>query len=76
MNVVTTGTLVGYEGVSGQKLFTHMNRPIRLADGASSLPLARDIFIAGEKQYRVIGVRRTSTEILYEIDVREEPAKV
>lgn len=75
MNVVVTGTLVGYDADSGLTLFTEVNRPIRLSDGTSSLPLARDIYYTGGKQYRVVGVRIGSTETHNEIDVREETVK-
>jgi hypothetical protein len=75
MNVEVTGTLVGYDVESGAKLFTHTNRPIRLSDKTSSLPHARDYFTVDGKHYQVIGVRQGSTEIFYEIDVREEAVK-
>ena len=71
MSVEVTGTLVGYDADNGEKLFTHTNRPIRCLDKTSSLPLARGTFEANGKRYQVVGVRKSSTETYYEIDVRE-----
>ncbi len=75
MRVEITGTLVGYDADNGQKLFTQINRPVRLSDGTSSLPLAGDFFRTEEKQYQVVGVRRGSTESNCEIELREVSTK-
>lgn len=72
MTTVNTGTLIGYEVGSGTKLFTEANRPITMNDGTSSLPRPNDIYITGRKRYRVISIRRTSTQALYEMDVQVE----
>jgi hypothetical protein len=73
MNVVRTGTLIGYDADSGTNLFTHSNRPVSRSDNRSALPIARDIFHVNGNRYRAVGVRVGSTATNYEIDVREEP---
>lgn len=70
MNVEITGTLVGYDADSGEKLFTEVNRLLKAADKTSTLPLPEDSYFTGGKNYRVVGVRRSSTEAHYEIDVK------
>ena len=75
MNVETTGTLVGYDAESGEKLFTEMNRPVKATDKTSIFPLRGDSYYTGGKKYRVVGVRRSSTEAHYEIDVREDAVR-
>ena len=72
MSVAVTGTVVGYDVNTGKKLFTHVNRPVKLTDGTSSLPNARDTFSTDGKQYRVIGIRKGSTETYFEMDLQEE----
>lgn len=72
MTTVKTDTLIGYEVASGATPFTDTNRPITMVDGTSSLPRPNDIYISGRKRYRVLGIRETSTETLYEMLVKEE----
>ena len=72
--IVSSGTVIGYDAVSGVKLFTEINRPIRMNDEPNTLPIANSLYdTLGGKTYRVVGVRKASTELLCEIDVREEP---
>jgi hypothetical protein len=74
MNTVPTHTVIGYDADSGKKLFTEANRASRTAQEPDTLPRANHVYVAGNgKTYRVIGVRKGSTETLVEIDVREEP---
>jgi hypothetical protein len=70
MSFEATGTLVGYDADNGEKLFTHNNRAILCNDKTSSLPLAGSTFEANGKRYQIVGVRKGSTEIYYEVDVR------
>jgi len=75
MKAVPSGTIIGYDVLSGQKLFTEPNRATRLTDQTDALPKANDLYTASGKRYRVVGVRAGSTETLCEIDVREEPER-
>jgi hypothetical protein len=74
MRIAVSGTLVGYDVTSGVTLFTEVNRVVRLNNSLCTLPKANDLYrpSSSDKQYRVIGVRKGSTEQLWEIDVREE----
>lgn len=74
MNTVPSGTVIGYDAVSGEELFTEKNRATRFPDQTDALPQANDLYKASNgKTYRVVGVRKSSTEMTCEIDVREEP---
>lgn len=72
MPTVQTGTLVGYDAETGIELFRHINRPTHSREGASCLPVAHDTVVADQIRYRVIGVRKSSTESLWEIDVERD----
>jgi hypothetical protein len=73
MNTVPSGTLIGYDADSGEKLFTETNRATRFPDQTNALPQANGLYNTLDgKTYRVVGVRKGSTEILCEMDVREE----
>jgi hypothetical protein len=72
MRTVPSGTVIGYDVVSGDKLFTETNRATRFPDQTFALPHVNDLYITNGKTYRVVRVRPDSTEILYKIDVREE----
>jgi hypothetical protein len=72
MKTVPPGTIIGYDVVSGDKLFTETNRATRFPDRTYALPRANDSYTVNGKTYRVVSVRSDSTEILYKIDVREE----
>ncbi len=74
MNTAPSGAIVGYEVISGEKLFTEANRVTRFPDGTSALPYANLLYTVNDKTYRVVGVRKGSTEMVCEIDVREETA--
>jgi len=69
--IARTGTIVGYDAESGEKLFTHVNREVE-RNGISTLPYAGGFHDSYDKRYRVVRVRAGSTEELYEIDVKEE----
>jgi hypothetical protein len=71
-NTVSVGTIVGYDFKSGKKLFTEPNRVTRFPDQTLALPHADDLYLSNGKNYRVVGVRAGSTEIAWEIEVREE----
>ncbi len=73
MPTVPTTTIVGYDVDSGKQLFTHPNVPVRDYKGNSSLPRVNQIYKSSFNDYLVIRVRRSSTETLWEIDVRVEP---
>jgi hypothetical protein len=74
MNTVPSGTVIGYDAVSGEELFTEKNRATRFPDQTDALPQANDLYKASNgKTYLVVGVRKSSTEMTCEIDVREEP---
>jgi hypothetical protein len=71
---VPSGTIIGYDSVTGEKLFTDTNRATRLNDEPDTLPRENDTYRAlNDKVYRVVGVRKGSTELQCEIDVREDP---
>jgi hypothetical protein len=72
MKTVPPGTIIGYDVVSGDKLFTETNRATRFPDRTYALPHANDSYTVNGKTYRIVSVRSDSTEILYKIDVREE----
>lgn len=72
---VPSGTIVGYDVESGKKLFTETNRATRFPDETDALPRAGDLYEVSGKNYRIVGVRKGSTERLCEVDVREEPPK-
>ena len=72
MKTVPSGTIVGYDAVSGDKLFTETNRATRFPNQTFALPHANDTYAVNGKTYRVVRVRPDSTELLYKIDVREE----
>jgi hypothetical protein len=75
MNTVPSGTVIGYDAVSGEKLFTETNRASRFPDQTGALPQANDLYQTSTgKNYRVVGVRKGSTETQCEMDVREEPS--
>jgi hypothetical protein len=72
--IVPSGTVISYDAASGVKLFAEINRPIRTNDEPNTLPIANSLYDTLDgKTYRVVGVRKGSTELLCEIDVREEP---
>jgi hypothetical protein len=73
-NTAPSGTIVGYDVGSGEKLFTETDRATRLSDQTDALPCANDLYTVNGKSYRVVGVRKGSTVTLCEIDVREEPS--
>ena len=76
MNTVPVGTIVGYDDVSGDKLFTETNRITRFPDQTDALPQANDLYeTLNGKTYRVVGVRKGSTATRCEIDLREETAR-
>jgi hypothetical protein len=72
MNTVPSGTVIGYDVVSGKELFSERNRATRFPDQTSALPKPNDTYTVDGKNYRIIGVRADSTELVYKIDVREE----
>ena len=72
MKTVPSGTIIGYDVVSGDKLFTETNRATRFPDQTSALPHPNDSYTVNGKTYRIVSVRPDSTEILYKIVVREE----
>jgi hypothetical protein len=72
---VPAGTVIGYDADSGEKLFTEINRATRRSDQTITLPQVNEIHIFNGKTYRIVGVRKGSTETLCEIDVREERSK-
>jgi len=72
MNTVPPGTIIGYNAVSGEELFTQTNRATRFPDQAYALPHVNDRYETNGKNYRIVRVHSDSTEILYKIDVREE----
>lgn len=72
MKTVLPGTIIGYDVVSGHKLFTDTNRATRFPDQTYALPLTNDNYTVNGKTYRVVSVHSDSTEILYKIDVLEE----
>jgi hypothetical protein len=72
MGTVPSGTVIGYDVVSGDKLFSETNRATRFPDQTSALPHVNDLYVTNGKTYRVVRVRPDSTEMLYKIDVREE----
>lgn len=76
MKTVPSGTVVGYDVVSGKKLFTEKNRATRFPDQTDALPQANDLYhTLNGKTYRVVAVRKGSTETLCEMDVREEASQ-
>jgi hypothetical protein len=74
MRTVPSGTIVGYDAASGERLFTEANRATRFPDQTLALPHANNLYTAGDKTYRIAGVRKGSTETRWEIDVIEEPS--
>jgi hypothetical protein len=76
MKTVPSGTIVGYDAASGEKLFTETNRATRFPDQTTALPHANDLYSTEGKTYRIVGVRKDSTETQYEIDVVEEPSEL
>lgn len=73
MPSVQTITIVGYDVDSGKELFTHQSVPVRDWRGNSNLPQANQIYKTNFNDFHVIGVRRRSTEELWEIDLRPLP---
>ena len=73
MNTVPSGTLVAYDVETGLKLFIETNRATRFPDQSSTLPAQGQLYVHDGMNYRIVGVRKTSTETRYEVDVREEP---
>jgi hypothetical protein len=73
---VPSGTIIAYDYVSGQKLFTETNRATRFPDQTDALPQENHLYAYNGKDYRILGVRKGSTEALCEIEVREEPPEV
>lgn len=75
MGTVQTVTMIGYDAESGEVLFTYSNMPSKSHDGKYNLPGAGQLINHNDRIYRVIGVRKTSTETNWELDLQEEPAK-
>jgi hypothetical protein len=72
MNTVPTHTVVGYNVNSGKKLFSDVNGASRTVQKTDTLPRAKQLYIRGDKKYRVIHVRKGSAEGFVEIAVNEE----
>ena len=48
------------------------NRATRFPDQTYALPCANDLYVVNGKKYRVVGIRKGSTETMCEMDVHEE----
>ena len=72
MATIPSGTIVGYDSGSGKELFTVTNRATRFPDQTYALPCANDLYVVNGKKYRVVGIRKGSTETMCEMDVHEE----
>ena len=55
-----------------KELFTVTNRATRFPDQTYALPCANDLYVVNGKKYRVVGIRKGSTETMCEMDVHEE----
>jgi hypothetical protein len=72
VNTVSTQTVVGYDVNSGKKLFTDVTRASRSVREPETLSRAKQLYIRGDKKYRVIHVRDGCAEGFVEIAVNEE----
>jgi hypothetical protein len=55
MKIVPSGTVIGYDAESGEKLFTEINRASNFPDEISTLPLPNRLYMVDDKKYRVVG---------------------
>jgi hypothetical protein len=75
MGTAQTATMIGYDVESGKVLFTYSNMPSRSYDGKCNLPGAGQLIEHNDRIYRIVGVRKTSTETNWELDLQEESSK-
>jgi hypothetical protein len=72
MNIPSTQTVVGYDVNSGKRLFTEVTHASRTVLEPENLPRAKQLYIRGNRKYRVIHVRDGCAEGFVEIAVNEE----
>jgi hypothetical protein len=72
-NSAPTGTIIGYDPLTGEVLFTETNRVLTNPDQTFTLPRAGDNYqTTDDKNYFILGIRDTSTLERWEMDVWEE----
>ncbi len=69
---IPTTTIVGYDAVSGDRLFEHGNVACTDRNGVTDYPTANMLYMIGDETYRIKGVRDTSKWETWEIDVQLE----